>query len=34
MSLPSQDNLMKALGHAGSDHHEYEQVTLGGERDK
>ncbi len=34
MSLPSQDNLTKALGHAGSAHHEYEQVTLGGKRDE
>ncbi len=34
MSLPSRDNLTKALGHAGSAHHEYEQVTLGGKRDE
>lgn len=34
MSLPSQDNLTKALGHAGSAHHDYEQNTLGGKRDE
>jgi len=34
MSLPSRENLAEALGHAGSAHHEYEQVTLGGTRDE
>ena len=34
MSLPSRDNLTKALGHAGSAHHDYEQNTLGGKRDE
>ena len=33
MEQPSQDNLTKALGDAGSAHHEYEQVMLGGKRD-
>ena len=31
---PSQDDLAKALGDAGSAHHEYEQVILGGKRDE
>ena len=34
MSLPSKDDLLRALGDAGSAHHEYEQVTLGGKRDE
>lgn len=34
MSLPSRDNLLKALGDAGSAHHEYQQVTLGGKPDE
>ena len=34
MAQPSQDDLTKALGDAGSAHHEYEQVTLGGKRDE
>lgn len=33
MEQPSQENLTKALGDAGSAHHEYEQVMLGGKRD-
>ncbi len=34
MAQPSQDDLTKTLGDAGSTHHEYEQVTLGGKRDE
>jgi len=34
MAQPSQDDLTKALGDAGSAHHEYEQVTLSGKRDE
>ena len=34
MSLPSKENLEKALADAGSAHHEYEQATLGGKRDE
>jgi hypothetical protein len=34
MSRPSQDDLEKALSDAWSAHHDYEQVTLMGERDK
>lgn len=34
MSLPSKDDLLKALSDASSAHHEYEQVTLRGERDE
>lgn len=34
MNQPSQDDLTKALGDAGSTHHEYEQVKLGGKRDE
>jgi hypothetical protein len=34
MSRPSQDELEKALSDAGSAHHDYEQVILGGHRDE
>jgi len=34
MSKPSQDELEKALGDASSAHHDYEQVTLVGNRDE
>lgn len=34
MSIPSQDILEKALRHAGTAHHDYEQVTLAGKRDE
>jgi hypothetical protein len=34
MPLPAKDELLKALGDAGSAHHDYEQVTLGGQRDE
>jgi hypothetical protein len=34
MSNPSQDELEKALRDAGSAHHDYEQVTLAGNRDE
>jgi hypothetical protein len=34
MAHPSKEDLAKALGDAGSAHHEYEQVTLGGKRDE
>jgi hypothetical protein len=33
MSRPSQDELEKALSDASSAHHDYEQVTLAGNRD-
>lgn len=34
MSFPSQDKLAETLAAAGSAHHDYEQVTLGGKRDE
>jgi len=34
MNQPSQDDLTKALGDAGSTHHEYEQVKFGEKRDE
>ena len=34
MSRPSQDELEKALSDAGPAHHDYEQVTLAGNRDE
>ena len=34
MSQPSPDELAKALADAGSAHHDYEQVILGGVRDE
>jgi hypothetical protein len=34
MPGPSQGELEKALGDAGSAHHDYEQVALGGKRDE
>jgi hypothetical protein len=34
MAGPSQDELEKALSEAGSAHHDYEQVVLGGKRDE
>ncbi len=34
IAQPSQDDLTKAIGDAGSAHHEYEQVTLGGKQDE
>jgi len=34
MKQPSQDDLTKVLGDAGSAHHEYEQVILGGKWDE
>lgn len=34
MSRPSRSELEKALGDAGSAHHDYEQVTLEGNRDE
>ena len=34
MSNPSQDELAEVLAAAANTHHEYEQVSLGGERDE
>lgn len=34
MSKPSQDELEKALSYASSAHHDYENVTLAGNRDE
>ena len=34
MSKPSRDELTQALADAGEVHHDYEQVSLGGERDE
>ena len=34
MSHPSHESLERALADAGSAHHDYEQVALGGERDE
>ena len=34
MPIPSQSELERALNDAGSAHHEYEQVFLGGVRDE
>ena len=34
MAQPSQDDLTRALSNAGTAHHEYEQVALGGNRDE
>ena len=34
MSNPSKDDLARALTDAGSAHHDYEQVILGGVRDE
>ncbi len=34
MSTPSQDELAQAIAAAANSHHEFEEVYLGGERDK
>ena len=34
MSRPSHKSLERALADAGSAHHDYEQIALGGERDE
>ncbi len=34
MTIPTRDEIEKALNAAGSAHHDYEQVILSGERDE